>query len=260
MNVIVTVKDDFDLDKIYDSGQVFTWKKFDSQDYKILDGGCSIRVSKKSDTAIQFEYFNSYWKNYFDLDTNYEEIRYLVKEPYMKKITDFGKGIRILRQHPFQTVVAFIISQQNNISRIRNTMHNLYALSPYINSFYKPHQLLKLDLKQLKIGYREKYIKNACEVFDEKIVNLSNDELFQFLIGIKGIGPKVAHCIMLYAYHRLDSFPEDVWIKRFLNKFDYNKEIYKPLNGVFQQYIFYYIQKHKDLFKGEQNEFSYSKN
>ena len=185
-------------------------------------------------------------------------------------------GIRILNQDRWETIISFIISQNNNIPRIKGCIESLcrnfgeYAGSYRGEEYYSmpaPQVLAALDIEDLapvRLGYRAKYIIETSKkivadggvefldsAFDE---NSSGDEVYEYLTGLCGVGPKVANCIMLFCMQQYDSFPVDVWVKRVMNRlygFDesdikgmknFAADKYMNLGGFAQQYLFYYIR------------------
>ncbi len=210
--------------------------------------------------SCSVEEFESFWKRYFDLDLDYSAVRQRIdpeKDPYLYRASVCGRGIRILNQDPWETLVTFIISQRKNIPAIRLSVEKLCRmagtqLAEGIYSFPAPEQLCLLSEEQLaacSLGYRAKYVHRAAEdAADGRIdfrglAALPDDALKRELMKLYGVGIKVANCEMLFGFHRLDSFPEDVWILRLLQEaypkgFPFDE--YRPYNGIMQQYLFWY--------------------
>lgn len=264
----IEIKDDFDLGKIADSGQCFRFNKC-GDGYTVVTGDKYVFVKQVGDDLYDFscneEEFESFWKNYFDLETSYSGIRNLIdkkKDMYLYSASEFGKGIRILRQDPWEMLISFIISQRKNIPAIKASIEKLCAVSGkkiatdpegnVIYSFPAPKELSKVSMDQLtacSLGYRDKYVHQAAmDVFSgacdlESYKELSDEGLMEKLLALYGVGVKVANCEILFGYHRLDAFPKDVWINRVLELrypqgFLFDK--YAPYNGVMQQYLFFY--------------------
>jgi N-glycosylase/DNA lyase len=178
---------------------------------------------------------------------------------------EYGKGIRLLKQDKWETLCSFIISQNNNIPRIRSLIEALsekYGEQITFNgkTYYsfpdaKTVASVGVDaLRELKVGFRAPYIIDAAskvssgEINLDEIDNLPTDELLNKLMTIKGVGLKVASCVSLFAYGRLDSFPIDVWIKRVLEKYypeGFDHTILGNTAGLVQQYLFYYERYRK---------------
>ncbi len=258
----LNITDDFDLKKIAESGQCFRWKELPDHSYNIIHRGklLNIRRDKESEYILDCSQkeFEEIWKSYFDLDLSYSEIRGLIDkndDPYLYKASAAGRGIRILNQDAWETLISFIISQRKNIPAIQKAVELLSKeagkkIKNEIYSFPTAKELSLLsveDLTGLGMGYRAKYIWQTTRdivsgAFDmEKLSKLSDYELCEKLKSLYGVGQKVADCVVLFAYHRLNAFPKDVWINRVLeNKYEngFSFEKYEPYNGVMQQYLF----------------------
>jgi len=213
------------------------------------------------------EGYNKIWKNYFDLEYDYGAIVDQLEngpDEFLKKAAIYGKGIRILRQEPFETLISFIISQNKNIPSIKACIERICQVygkrkeDPVTGIIYYtfpvPEKLAEAkqeDLRALKLGYRDEYIIEASRAVSGGKLDLealkisSHEEAVKALKNIRGIGDKVANCISLYGLHHIEAFPVDVWMKRVLydyydNKFDLSK--YHGYAGIVQQYMFYYIR------------------
>ena len=264
----VRIEDDFDLLKIAESGQCFRFNK-SGDGYSVVSGDKYLFVKKVGDYDYDFdcskEDFDSYWKTYFDLDTSYKGIRGLIdrdEDEYLYNAAEYGQGIRILVQDPWEMLISFIISQRKNIPAIKASIEKLCALAGKkiatdaegkdVYSFPTPKELSKVSMEDLaacSLGYRDKYVHRAamdvasgvCDL--EAFRGLDDEKLMQKLLELYGVGVKVANCEILFGYHRLDAFPKDVWINRVLEQkypgvFNFDK--YAPYNGVMQQYLFFY--------------------
>ena len=176
----------------------------------------------------------------------------------MKSASEYGKGIRVLNQEPWETLCSFIISQNNNIKRIKGIIarlcENFGNETENGYTFPAPEKLACLtpeDLSELRAGFRAKYIIDAAqkvtsgEVDLKKLRNLSTDEARAELMKIKGVGPKVADCALLFSHKHISAFPKDVWIKRAMQVLFRGDlpEIAKPYAGIVQQYIFFYARE-----------------
>lgn len=272
--MIVRIEDDFDLRKIADSGQCFRFNEC-GDGYSVVAGDKYVFVRKvtsddgKTGETYEFdcteEEFNTFWKNYFDLDTNYHGIRGLIdtgEDEYLYNASEYGTGIRILRQDPWEMLISFIISQRKNIPAIKASIEKICEAAGKkiatdkegkdVFSFPTPDELSALSIEQLSacsLGYRDKYVKQAAmdvasgAVKLDEWAGLDDAGLMEKLLGLYGVGVKVANCEILFGYHRLDAFPKDVWINKVLDMkypqgFLFDK--YKPYNGVMQQYLFFY--------------------
>ncbi len=262
------IDDDFDLKKIADSGQCFRFNECgDGFSLVAQDKYLFIKKTGEHDYEADCDQaeFDGFWRNYFDLDTDYSKIRGLIDradDEYLFCASEFGKGIRILRQDPWEMLISFIISQRKNIPAIKASIEKLSELAGEkigkdpegkdIYSFPTPAQLSKLSVSELSgcsLGYRDKYVYRAAQDVVSGVVKLKDWEslddegLMQALLGLYGVGVKVANCEILFGYHRLDAFPKDVWINRVLEQHyagGFPFERYVPYNGVMQQYLFFY--------------------
>lgn len=262
-----------DLGETLDCGQSFRWRdngdgSFTGVAYEKLvtvsmqNGDLHIENTTEQD-------FEKIWRNYFDLDLDYDSIRSSIGEihPVLKEASAYAPGIRILRQEPWEALCTFIISQNNNIKRIKGIVDRLcvsFGNKIGDNDFYtfpKPEILAELtpdDLAPLRAGFRNKYIIDASrkvasgEVDLEKCRNIPYDEARAELCKIKGVGNKVADCTLLFGMHRIESFPIDVWMRRAMEKLFPNMtgEDFGEYAGIAQQYIFHYARMHPELFEG----------
>lgn len=259
----VTIKDDFDLQKIADSGQCFRFNK-EGDGYSVFSLDKHVFIKQVGECEYEFDCtqkeFDDFWYSYFDLDTDYRQIRGRIdpkKDPYLFKASIYGEGIRILRQDPFEMLISFIISQRKNIPAIKASIEKLCRLAgKEIGkdkfSFPRAEDIAALSVEELSgcsLGYRDKYVLRAAEAVAHKDIDLfewekcDDKELMDNLLGLYGVGVKVANCEILFGYHRLDAFPRDVWINRVLeNRYQkgFDFERYAPYNGVMQQYLFFY--------------------
>jgi len=247
------MNDFLDLDQTLDCGQAFRWTKVDGIWQGIASGQ---KLSVKQDNIEPIKE-NPFWSHYFDLDTDYLTIKNkLIRiSPIMELAINFSPGIRILNQDPWEMVISFILSQYNNISRIKSMVNNLCQITnPTTLNFPTPNQLLALNpekLNSLKFGFRDKYVLDGARKINEGRVDLeyiktlSIEEAEKELEKIVGVGKKVAACILLFGFHRFDSFPVDIWIKRAMDKwFDgqTGEKVFGPYAGIAQQYLFNFIR------------------
>lgn len=267
--MVTEISDDFDLKKIADSGQCFRWTETEDG-YEIIAGSHWVRIREQDrgkevnrhrlELTCSREEFETFWRQYFDLGLDYSSVRRRIdpeKDPYLYRASVCGRGIRILNQDPWETLITFIISQRKNIPAIRLSVDKLCRmagtrLAEGRYSFPGPEQLCSLSGEQLAecgLGYRAKYVHRAAEdaadgrIDFDRLNGLPDDALKEELMKLYGVGIKVANCEMLFGFHRLDSFPEDVWILRLLEEeypggFPFAE--YQPYNGIMQQYLFWY--------------------
>ena len=266
----VTITDDFDLEKIAASGQCFRWQKVDEKIYRIIAADHCLYISQDGDQTYQVDCdestFQTEWYSYFDLDESYQAVRERIapeQDPFLWQAMEHEKGIRILRQDPWEMLITSVITQNRNIPAIQRSIELLSQMcgsNRYdsrgceFHAFPEPDQLITLSERQMldcKLGYRWKYVRAAAEAVADGKINLLQlqkadcSEAVRQLTGIYGIGNKVANCVALFGLHQLDAFPRDVWINRVLeheypNGYPFEK--YRPYNGVYQQYMFAYYR------------------
>lgn len=253
----------FDLAQTLDCGQAFRWKPTDSGSWVGIAHGKMLELVRDGDDIIIYgtdeNEFENIWKKYFDIDRDYSSIiDSISSNETLKAASLFGSGIRILKQDPWEAICSFIISQNNNIPRIKGIIERLCeCFGQDMGGYYSfpSYQVLAKctveDLAPLRSGFRAKYIIDAAQKIADGTIDLDEiehigyDKAKEKLMTIKGVGPKVADCALLYGFGYIESFPTDVWIKRALNEFfgGVIPECAKPFGGIVQQYIFYYIRE-----------------
>ncbi|AKL93870.1 3-methyladenine DNA glycosylase/8-oxoguanine DNA glycosylase [Clostridium aceticum] len=270
---------DFDPKHIFECGQCFRWERESDGSYTGVAFKKVLNVKKVGEDVV-FRYttkedFMEIWMDYFDLNTDYSEIkRKLSKDDaVMKEAVTFGKGIRILRQEPWETLVSFILSANNNIPRIKKSIELLCeGHGEYLGEFYgkkryafpDPQTIAKLTIEEIaacNTGYRASYLAKTASVVAsmptalERIKNLDATDCQKELMNYSGVGPKVAQCILFFCMGKMEAFPVDVWIKRVMEHFyfsqetaipkiqEFAKERYGGYAGFAQQYLFYYARE-----------------
>lgn len=264
-NIIVYNTKDFNAEHILECGQIFTYQKVNSFEYEVFSGNKFCRVKTFEDRVEIETEDTSYFEHFFDLKTDYSLIKKTLQNlhPNLKEMIEFGHGIRILKQDIFETVVGFIISANNNIGRIKNSMRFLREnAGEKMGDFYAFPTLKKLleydeeFFVKAGLGYRAKQLVKGLQDMKsfnfESSKNLQTQQLKQQLLQICGVGPKVADCIMLFGYAKGDVFPVDTWIEKVYHDIfdcqEKNREVmrkvlvdtFKNLSGFAQQYLFYY--------------------
>ena len=255
-----------DLGQISESGQCFRMYQREKDCYCVIAFGRCLVVKQRGDEftfSCDEKEFKEIWAPYFDLDFDYQKIVREVDpdDTYLSAATQFGKGIRILNQDLWEIIISFIISQQNNISRIRKCIELLcktYGEEKFDQdnqsyfTFPTADVLAKVteeELRQCNMGYRSRYLVNTAksiqtqEVSLECIKQMNYTDAKEELLKLSGVGEKVADCICLFALHHLNSFPVDTHIKQVLDNHyqqGFPFERYKGYEGVIQQYLFYY--------------------
>lgn len=251
-----------DLKQIADSGQSFRWKESGDNRYTIEAFGKSLTAEQRGQ---QFSFscgeaeFQEVWSNYFDLGRDYGAVKERIDpaDEYLCSAAAYGSGIRVLRQDLWEVMVCFLISQNNNISRIKNSIGGLCQVYGKNQSFPRPDDLAggsAQDFERLGLGYRGKYLAALAEQmsgggFEELSWTLlaADDEGARAeLMTLYGVGRKVADCICLFGLHRDDMFPADTHINQIIAAHyggDFPYKRYAGSLGVIQQYLFYYHLK-----------------
>ena len=268
--MIVTITDDFNLERIADSGQCFRWKKQDDGIFRIIRGANCLYIAALDDRKFELscdqDEFKFLWESYFDLRTDYSSIRSAIdpeKDPFLWRAAEQEKGIRILWQDPWEMLITFIISQNRNIPGIMRSVELLAEAcgekkidcrGQNFSAFPDAETVLRLSERELLdccLGYRWKYVHAAAEAVTagrlnlDELKNAGEEETIRELTGMYGVGIKVANCVSLFGLHHLNAFPLDVWMKRVLaNEYPkgYPFEEYSPFNGIYQQYMFAYYR------------------
>ena len=275
--IIIKDVENFELSHIFDCGQCFRWNRQKNGNYIGVAFGRVIEVEKKEGDVIIYnateEDFEKIWCDYFDMHRDYETIKELLsKDPLLEKAVNFGTGIRILQQDPFEIAISFIISANNRIPMIKKAINtisqkwgspveykgNTYYTFPDINA------LKNCTLEEIEacgVGFRAKYIKCTIEgvlnnqIDLQYIKALEDDMCHKELQNLSGVGPKVADCIMLFSMEKYSAFPVDVWVKRAMQHFylapdmslkkirDFGREKFGEFSGFAQQYLFYYARE-----------------
>ena len=258
----------FDPIHTFECGQCFRWNCNTEGVYIGISKDKVCRVNGRE--IICDDNDADFWYEYFSLGTDYAQIQkeLLLADKNLEKCIDFGRGIRILKQDVWETIVSFIISANNNIPRIKKIIETMCEMfgkrlefdGTVYYSFPTPDKIASLkreDLSPLKAGYRDAYIIDAAQKVAQGVVDLealtdmSDKDVKTELMRIKGVGGKVADCIMLFSLGRFSVFPTDVWIKRILTEvyhisekdiMGFVNERYGSLAGFAQQYLYYYYR------------------
>lgn len=277
-NLVLTDVKDFCLEHIFECGQCFRWEKQPDASYIGVAHSMPLKIAQDGDTVTLYdttiEQFYDVWYDYFDFATDYGEIKKaLSSDSVLKSAAEFGSGIRLLNQDFWECTVSFIISQSNNIPRIKKIISQLCRLygnkTEYLGknfySFPAPSAILNAPpelLDEVKAGFRDKYIMAAASYFSSGVCKsdfdlMSYDDAKAALTALYGVGPKVADCILLFSLGKRQSFPVDVWIKRVMEHFYFGSEQTKDkisafahehfsdYGGYAQQYLFYYARQNK---------------
>ena len=271
--------DNFNLQHIFECGQCFRWNIQEDGSYTGVFKKNVLNVSKVNEKVVFKGIVSGNIKDividYFGFNDNYSEIKNKLAniDSNMKNSIEYGYGIRILHQDIWETLISFIISANNNIPRIKKIIEKMsqkYGKEVIFENkkyylFPMPEELAQAtieDLRSLGMGFRDKRVYDTTRlVLENKIdlYNLENEETFMVrekLLGLPGVGPKVADCIMLFAFKKFEVFPIDVWVRRVMNELYIKKddetkvnkkelellakEKYGNLAGLAQQYLFYW--------------------
>ena len=255
----------FDLAQTLDCGQAFRWSQNDDGAWRGIAFGKYIELYEKDSDIIiagsNQNDFENIWRNYFDLDRNYEQIiNDISVNETVKKAAEYSSGIRLLNQEPWEALCSFIISQNNNIPRIKGIVERLCENfgekieGGYTFPSYKTIARLTVeDLAVIRSGFRAKYILDAAqkvasgEIDLEALKSIDYDTAREKIMTIKGVGPKVADCVLLYGLSHKNAFPRDVWINRALDSLFDGKipDCVGNYGGIVQQYIFHYIRNNQ---------------
>lgn len=284
---------DFNLYQTFECGQCFRWRHDPVQNAYIgvvegnllkayytpnegMKEGIDVVSEKPRSLPISVTWIESDWTkeqaiHYFDWNFSYHDIakNYFSEDPMLSHAAHIASGLRILNQSPFEIIISFIISANNNIPKIKMTVEDLCRrCGEYIGTsrgvnyyaFPTPESILSQPEQVYAtraIGYRAKYVLATAKKIAEGALDLSAmyklpfDEAKEALKILPGVGDKVADCVLLYAYHRQEAFPLDTWVKRMLQEYygvtnhyrAFVLEHFMPYAGLAQQYLFYDIRR-----------------
>ncbi len=269
----IELKNNFNLDSTVTCGQIFRYYKLEDNSYDIILKDRVINVYKKDNYIIASsnneDDLEIVVRNYFDLDNDYENInKYLLeKDSLLKDAIMFSCGLMMIRQDPFETLIEYIISANNGVPNITSALNNIakkygkkvlfnkkeYYLFP---SYKDLKDVTKEDFRECKVGFRDKYLESIIYKLNNNIINLDDfnkldsNEAMDKLMKNNGIGPKVASCILLFAYQRYDVFPVDTWVKKIMesnynvigekNIREFASKTYGKYSALAIQYLFNY--------------------
>ena len=251
---------DFSIEQIAYSGQCFRIDKVPNKKKEIRTVAAFDRTLKIEQLSPREYFFDcskkdykDIWFEYFDLSRDYSDIKKQVlaaNDPFLTAAVSFGDGIRVLKQDLWEVIVSFIISQRNNIQRIKSAIKKLCQI--FQNRFPSPTDLIQFregDFRKLGLGYRAPYLCAVVQAVNNGTMDLrllktlSYHEATAYLRQFKGVGEKVANCIALYGLHIINAFPVDIWMTRIIEKY-YNGHFpiqkFAKYAGIIQQYMFFY--------------------
>jgi N-glycosylase/DNA lyase len=259
---MILKNENLDLAAIADSGQCFRWVREEDGTFRITAMGQVLRARQLSETTCDLDCdrasFDRTWRSYLDLDTDYGAVirRIPERDRYLSNAARFGRGIRILRQDPWETLITFTISQRKNIPAIRQAVEKICDVSgkqipgEKVHAFPTVRELASLSLEELEacsLGYRAKYLYGEAECFASGKMQIGeleqedSDALYDSLLFLPGVGVKIANCTMLFGFHRLERFPVDVWMNRIQERHypdGYPLDAWGKDAGILQQYMF----------------------
>lgn len=256
----------FSLSDIFDCGQCFRFYPLNKEKTKYAGVACGryLELEKRKNSLLlrtTQQEFDTVWRDYFDWDFDYQVCQeQFFFDPHLKDAVLSFPGIRILHQEHWETLCTFILSQNNNIPRIRSLLESicrtygdpLEGNGRTVYSFPSAQRIACLsqqELYALKTGFRAKYLidaaqRVACGDIDfQQIEGMSTEKAISELRRIKGVGLKVASCVLLFSFRKYDCFPIDVWMKRILNSYyppGTDASYFGPYAGIAQQYLFHY--------------------
>ncbi|MBQ8391970.1 MAG: DNA-3-methyladenine glycosylase 2 family protein [Clostridia bacterium] len=264
----VQIKDFLPL-HTFDCGQCFRWERQEDGSFVGVANGQAVRISMVGETVeiegITQSDYESFWKRYLDADRDYSKIKEAVSiNDTMIKSIEFGKGIRILRQDFFETLISFIISQRSSIPKIKSCVDKLctlygkeiYFKGKVFHAFPTAEKIASLseeEIRSLGVGYRAPYILKAAQAVANGEINADELEAMdtqsarEKLLSLYGVGDKVCDCVLLFSLGKFDLFPADVWIKRVMaEEFECTdakaagETKFGNYSGFAQQYLFYW--------------------
>ena len=281
--MFTTETDNLDLYRICNSGQCFRFKALSDGVFAMTasDAYAEARLDgKRLVMSCDEEEFDSFWKHYFDLDSDYDTVEGLMigsGDGHMIEAYEEGRGIRILNQNLWEMIVSYIVSQNNNIPRIRGSIERIAlkggytvkrfssfthkdisempADSPCIYRIPEPGEVPPdfFDDASLGLGYRNIYLKEMYDFADKnkdwlaKLGNAGYGDARKMLLERLGIGPKVADCICLFGLHHVEAFPIDTHVRQLLSKYypdGFDFGYFDGCAGTVQQYLFYFELVH----------------
>lgn len=252
-----------------DCGEAFRWVEQEDGSWSGAAYGKYLNIKEENSNFIlkdtSLEDFENVWRNYFDLDRDYAAICAKLKEDELVRETiDEYYGIRILNQEPWEALVSFVISQQNNIKRIKGIIKRLCdtygeEICDGWHAFPTSKTLSSLsveDFEAIGLGYRAKYVKKLADDVESRVIDLAAikamdlDDAKKTLLSIYGVGEKVANCALLFGFQFIRCFPVDVWMKRVLQYYPNGlPECFSGYEGIAQQYLFHWARNNLQAVK-----------
>lgn len=278
---MIIIKDtDINLNDTITCGQCFRFYKMDDDSFTMILSDRVINIRQDNDILIvesnNEDKLEEVILEYFDLNNDYNKINeeILKEDKTLENSIKSSKGFKILNQNPFEMLISYIISQNNNVKRIMKSVellsikygekvtfkNNDYYLFP---SYDNLKSISIEDIKDIGVGFRDTYIINALNLINNgtidlnKINDMDTTDALNYLMLIKGVGPKVASCILLFAYKKYDVFPVDTWVIQAMNELypsvkssqkeiiKFAKEKYGKYSGIALQYMYHSMRNVK---------------
>ena len=258
------------LPETLDCGQCFRWKPDENGNWRGVVKGAYGKIRQEKDGIIFIgadeKEFNEIWLDYFDFGRDYDKLKSdFGANEMLRNACEFAPGIRVLRQEPWEAFITFIISQNNNIARIKGIVERICTafgeeIEPGVFAFPTPERLANEPVEsfsKLGCGYRAEYISSAAkEVFEgrlelEPLMTAPLSEARERLLKVHGVGPKVADCVLLYGLGRVERCPADVWMKRVIAALGGEMpSCVTDYAGIAQQFLFHYARNFPEKFVG----------
>lgn len=270
---MITIKNinNLDLDNTITCGQIFRFQQEKDKSYTIILSDRVINIKYENNTLYIdsniLDNLENIIREYLDLDRDYISIMNNIKnkDKNLIECVNNSKGLKMIKQNPLECIISYIISQNNSVRNITKSLNliseyfgekviykeNIYYLFPKLDKLIK---LKEEDFRLCKVGFRDKYLVNIIksiynnELDLEKIKEMDSNEALEYLKSFKGIGTKVASCILLFSYQKFDVFPVDTWVKKFMKEYyniegednirKYCKETFNEYSGLAIQYMF----------------------
>jgi len=279
---------DFSATQIFESGQCFRFSREPDGSYTGVVRGCFANIlydNEEDRITIWSDYMPKsdtlrikFWRDYLDLDRDYRDIKRVLSDrvQVMEKAIQAGSGLRVLNQDPWETLISFIVSQNSNIPKIRYSIEAICSMYGEKLGRFEDRDLYAFptikalaaasieDLDACRLGYRTQYIAESARQVDvdggaflATASAASEEKAAEYLLSLSGVGPKVAHCVMLFSLRKTDIFPVDVWVARAMNRLygiaeddhdtmrAYAKERFSPYGGIAQMYLFEFMRRMK---------------
>ncbi len=278
----IELQEALSLEKIMDSGQCFRACRLDQHEaaggiplYRFITGENVLYARQLGRSTLGLSCTEAEWEEvwtpYFDLGESYSALcrETDAGDAYLQASIVYGEGIRVLRQDRFEVLISFLLSQRKSIPAIRTSVERLcegfgrrkqteYGSVALFPDAARIAEMSDGELRDCGLGYRAAYVRDAAErVLSgalplSELNALSDQELYEALCTVRGVGRKVANCVMLFAYHRVERVPEDVWVNRIVEKRYQGRNPFPAYRkaGLLQQYMFYYAIQHKTEMNG----------